>query len=223
MPTKGNDARLYKRLLLYVLPYWRVFMISIVSMLVLAVSDPAIPALIKPMLDGAFVDKDPAAMKWVPILFVLLFSVRGLASYANGAALHWVSNKVVMDLRQEMFARLLSLPSSYYDEYSSGGLLSKFTFDVIQIKEAATNAITTLVRDSLAIIGLLAWMLYIDWKMTMVTLVSAPFITFVVLVIRKRLRKMSRIMVRNWLSSTMARNRKLIVSMKSPRPTAGIQ
>jgi subfamily B ATP-binding cassette protein MsbA len=192
MSTKGNDVRLYKRLLLYVLPYWRTFMISIISMLVLAISDPAIPALIKPMLDGAFVDKDPAAMKWIPILFVLLFAVRGLASYANGLALYWVSNKLVMDLRQEMFARLLSLPSSYYDECSSGSLLSKFTFDVIQIKEAATNAITTLVRDSVAIVGLLAWMLYIDWKMTLVSLVSAPFITFVILVIRKRLRKMSR-------------------------------
>jgi subfamily B ATP-binding cassette protein MsbA len=138
------------------------------------------------------VDKDPATMKWVPILFVLLFAIRGLASYANGVALFWVSNKVVMDLRQEMFIRILSLPSSYYDEYSSGGLLSKFTFDVTQIKEAATNAITTLVRDSLAIIGLLGWMFYIDWKMTLVAMVSAPFITLVVLIIRKRLRNMSR-------------------------------
>ena len=192
MSTTGNDARLYKRLLQYVLPYWRTFLIAIVSMLILAISDPAIPALIKPMLDGAFVDKDPATMKWVPILFVLLFAIRGLASYANGVALFWVSNKVVMDLRQEMFIRILSLPSSYYDEYSSGGLLSKFTFDVTQIKEAATNAITTLVRDSLAIVGLLGWMFYIDWKMTLVAMVSAPFITLVVLIIRKRLRKMSR-------------------------------
>ncbi len=103
MSTTGNDARLYKRLLQYVLPYWRTFLIAIVSMLILAISDPAIPALIKPMLDGAFVEKDPAAMKWVPILFVLLFAIRGLASYAKGVALFWVSNKVVMDLRQEMF------------------------------------------------------------------------------------------------------------------------
>lgn len=192
MQTTARDIYLYKRLLLYVVPYWRIFLISIVSMLVLAISDPAIPALMQPMLDGAFVEKDPATMKWVPILFVALFAIRGFASYANGAALFWVSNKLVMDLRQEMFIRLLSLPSSYYDEYSSGSLLSKFTFDVVQIKEAATNAITTLVRDSLAIIGLLAWMFYIDWKLTLVAIVSVPFITIVFLVIRKRLRKMSK-------------------------------
>ena len=191
MPATGNDARLYKRLMVYVLPYWRTFMIAIVSMLVLAISDPAIPALIKPMLDGAFVEKDPATMKWVPILFVLLFAIRGFATYANGLALFWVSNKVIMDLRQEMFIRILTLPSSYYDEYSSGSLLSKFTYDVTQIKEAATNAITTLVRDSLAIIGLLGWMFYIDWKLTLVAMVCGPFITIVFLIVRKRLRKMS--------------------------------
>lgn len=192
MPMIGNDARLYKRLLLYVKPYWRTFLIAIVSMLVLAISDPAIPALIKPMLDGAFIEKDSATMKWIPILFVVLFAVRGFAAYANGVALFWVSNKVVMDLRQEMFVRILSLPSSYYDDHSSGSLLSKFTFDVTQIKEAATNAITTIVRDSLSIVGLLGWMFYIDWKLTLVAMVSAPFIAIVILIIRKRLRKMSR-------------------------------
>ena len=129
MPMTGNDARLYKRLLLYVKPYWRTFLIAIVSMLVLAISDPAIPALIKPMLDGAFIEKDPATMKWVPILFVVLFAVRGFAAYANGVALFWVSNKVVMDLRQEMFVRILSLPSSYYDDHSSGSL--SFRVDVL--------------------------------------------------------------------------------------------
>ncbi|MFB3091374.1 MAG: lipid A export permease/ATP-binding protein MsbA, partial [Gammaproteobacteria bacterium] len=118
--------------------------------------------------------------------------VRGFAAYANGVALFWVSNKVVMDLRQEMFVRILSLPSSYYDDHSSGSLLSKFTFDVTQIKEAATNAITTIVRDSLSIVGLLGWMFYIDWKLTLVAMVSAPFIAIVILIIRKRLRKMSR-------------------------------
>ena len=192
MPMTGNDARLYKRLLRYVIPYWRTFMIAIVSMLILALSAPALPALMQPMLDGAFVEKDPVTMKWIPVLFVLLFTIRGLAAYASGVALAWVSSKVIMDLRQEMFIKILSLSSSYYDNQSSGSLLSKFTYDVTQIKEAATNAITTIVRDSLSIVGLLGWMFYIDWKLTLVAMVSAPFIAIVILIIRKRLRKMSR-------------------------------
>lgn len=192
MPAIGKDVYLYKRLLLYVLPYWRIFLISILGMLVLAISDPMLPALLKPLLNGAFVEKDPQTMKWVPILLILLFAVKGIAAYVYGAALYWVSNQVVMDLRQQMFARMLSFPSKYYDDYSVGSLMSKFTYDVIQIKEAATNAITTLVRDSLGVIGLLGWMFYIDWKMSLIALLCAPFITVTIIVIRKRLRKMSR-------------------------------
>jgi len=192
MPTVSNDVVLYKRLMLYVLPYWRIFLLSIAGMLVLAITDPMLPALLEPMLNGAFVEKDPAAMTWVPILLVLLFAIKGVAAYIYGAALYWVSNRVVMDLRQQMFARMLSFPCKYYDEYSAGSLMSKFTYDVIQIKEASTNAVTSLVRDSLGVLGLLAWMFYIDWKMTLIVTLCAPFITAIMLVIRKRLRKMSR-------------------------------
>ena len=192
MPTVGNDVNLYKRLLSYVLPYWRIFLLSIAGMLVLAITDPMLPALLEPMINGAFVEKDPAVMTWVPVLLVLLFAVKGIAAYIYGAALYWVSNRVVMDLRQQMFARMLSFPCKYYDEYSAGSLMSKFTYDVIQIKEASTNAVTSLVRDSLGVLGLLAWMFYIDWKMTLIVTLCAPFITAIMLVIRKRLRKMSR-------------------------------
>jgi len=192
MPTVGNDVILYKRLLSYVLPYWRIFLLSIAGMLVLAITDPMLPALLEPMINGAFVEKDPAVMTWVPVLLVLLFAVKGIAAYIYGAALYWVSNRVVMDLRQQMFARMLSFPCKYYDEYSAGSLMSKFTYDVIQIKEASTNAVTSLVRDSLGVLGLLAWMFYIDWKMTLIVTLCAPFITAIMLVIRKRLRKMSR-------------------------------
>ncbi len=192
MPIADNDIRLYKRLLRHVIPYWRIFLISILGMLVLAISDPMLPALLKPLLNGAFVENDPAMMFWVPIFLVLLFAVKGIATYVQGVALFWVANKVIMDLRQEMFSRLLSFPSKYYDDYSAGSLISKFTYDVIQIKEAATNMLTTLVRDSLGAIGLLGWMFYIDWKMTLIVLLCAPFIAVVIVVIRKRLRKMSR-------------------------------
>jgi len=122
-----------------------------------------------------------------------------------------------MDLRQEMFIRILTLPSSYYDNQSSGSLLSKFTYDVTQIKEAATNAITTLVRDSLSIVGLLGWMFYIDWKMTLVAMVSAPFITSVILIIRKRLRKMSRKVQDTMAGSEIANTSILIIEIRKVR------
>lgn len=192
MSKQVKDISLYLRLLRYVRPYWKIFLISILSMIVLAATDPAVAALVKPMLDGAFIKNDPQTKIIVPILFVVLFIIRGLSLFASGTALRWVAGKVVMDLRLEMFHRLLLLPSRFYDQYVTGVLISKFTFDVTQIQQASTNSITVLVRDTLAIAGLLGWMFYINWQLTLITLVCAPFITFIVIVIRKRLRNMGR-------------------------------
>jgi subfamily B ATP-binding cassette protein MsbA len=192
MSKRTTDIDLYLRLLRYVRPYWRMFLISIISMVILAATDPAVAALIKPMLDGAFIENDPQTMILVPILFVVLFTVRGIATFASGAALHWVASKVIMDLRVDMFQRLITLPGTFYDHHATGTLISKFTFDVTQIQHAATNAITVAIRDTLAIIGLLAWMFYINWKLSLISLVCAPFIMLIVVVIRKRLRRMGR-------------------------------
>ena len=186
-----KDIILYRRLLGHVVPYWRRFLISLISMVILAATDPAIPALMQPMLDGAFIEKDPSIMTIVPILFIVLFAIRGLASYISGVSLHWVANKVIMDLRQAMFIRLVNYPTSFFDNHRSGSLMSRFTYDVTQIKEASTNAISTLVRDSLSVIGLLGWMFYIDWSLALICLAGAPIIGIIISIIRKRLRKMS--------------------------------
>ena len=186
-----KDIILYRRLLGHVVPYWRRFLISIISMVILAATDPAIPALMQPMLDGAFIEKDPSIMTIVPVLFVVLFAIRGLASYISGVSLHWVANKVIMDLRQAMFIRLVNYPTSFFDNHRSGSLMSRFTYDVTQIKEASTNAVSTLVRDSLSVIGLLGWMFYIDWSLALICLAGAPLIGIIISIIRKRLRKMS--------------------------------
>jgi len=187
-----EDIALYSRLLRYVVPYWRVFLLSVVSMVVLAATDPAIPALMQPMLDGAFIDNDPSSMTLIPVLFVVLFAIRGLAAYASGGALHWVANRVIMDLRREMYIRLLNYPSRFYDSHTTGKLISKFTFDVTQIREASTNTLSILVRDTLATFGLIAWMFYKDWQLALIAMTSAPLIVVIVLIIKRRLRKMSR-------------------------------
>ena len=114
MKTTGNDVRLYKRLLLYVLPYWRTFMISIISMLVLAISDPAIPALIKPLLDGAFVEKDPVTMKWVPIIFVLLFAIK---SWIKGLVINRMAKIIFPAGTTMVLGFVINDPSSIFSKY----------------------------------------------------------------------------------------------------------
>ncbi|MCZ6525456.1 MAG: lipid A export permease/ATP-binding protein MsbA [Gammaproteobacteria bacterium] len=189
--TQLSDVQLYLRLLRYVTPYWRVFTLSLLALIIHAATDPAVAAILKPMLDGAFIEQDPDMMVNIPFLLVALFSVRGLASYTGGVSLHWVANKVIMDLRREMFSHLLNFPSQYYDKQNTGAIMSKFTFDVTQIREATTNAVSVLVKDSLSIIGLLVWMLYINWSMTLIALISVPFVMAIMLYIRRRLRSMS--------------------------------
>ncbi len=161
-------------------------------MIILAVTDPAIPALMQPLLNGAFIEKDPNTIAIMPFLFIGLFLVRGVASYIGNTSLNWVANKVIMDLRLAMFERFIDYPTSFFDINRSGSFMSRFTYDVTQIKEASANAITTLVRDSFSVMGLLAWMFYIDWVLALICMVGAPLIGIFISIIRKRLRKMSR-------------------------------
>ncbi|MDX1433388.1 MAG: lipid A export permease/ATP-binding protein MsbA [Gammaproteobacteria bacterium] len=191
-PLHGMTGKeLYLRLLRHVSPYWKMFALAVLTMVILAATEPALPALLKPTLDGSFVDKDLDQVGLMSVLIVLLFIVRGLATFGTTMALTWVGGRVVMDLRNEMFDKLVSLPSSYYDKQSSGSLISKVTFDATQVTEAASNVLLVLVRDTLSIIGLLAWMFYLQWQLTLITFVTAPIVVLTVKYFTHRLRHMS--------------------------------
>ena len=183
---------LYLRLLRYVAPYWRMFALSIMAMVLVAATEPLLPALMKPLLDGSFVNKDPTTILYVPFALVGLFLVRGVFGFVSDYALSWVSNRVVFDLRAEMFGRLVNLPARYYDDASSGALISKLSYDVTGVTGAATSVLTVMVRDSLTVIGLLAWMFYLDWKLSLITLMIGPIIALVIRSFSNRLREVSR-------------------------------
>jgi len=187
-----TSTQLYLRLLRYVRPHWRVFAISILGMAVAAATEPLLPALLKPFLDGTFVQKDDTVMRWAPVFILVIFFVRGLAGFFGSYAIHWVSNKVVMDLRAEMFAKLLALPTRYYDDHATGALISKLTYDVTNVTAAATSVVTITIRDSIIILGLLGWLFYLDWKLTLLTLTVAPIVAWVISTINRRLRASSR-------------------------------
>ena len=187
-----TGTELYFRLLRYVKPYWGVFALSILGMLITAATEVALPVAVKPFLDGTFVKKDPFLITWVPVLMVLLYVVRGAGAYIGTYASTWVGNKVVMDLRDQMFRRMLALPLGYFHDNTTGNLISRFTFDAAQVTAAATNVVMVLVKDSVTILGLLAYLLYIDWKLTLISLIMVPPIAVVVRYFNVRLRNMSR-------------------------------
>jgi len=187
-----SSRELYFRLLGYVRPYWRMFALAIFGMVATAATEPVFPALMKPLLDNNFSGKNPDSLYLIPVFLIGLFLLRGVLTYISSYALAWVSNKVVMDMRNALFARLVQLPTRYYDNQSSGMLISKIASDVSGVTMAATSVLTVVVRDTLTIVGLLGWLMYLNWKLTLITFLIIPFITLAVSVFSKRLRSMSR-------------------------------
>lgn len=188
----SSSRELYFRLLRYVRPYWRVFAAALVCMGLTAAMEPALPALMKPLLDDSFGGRSGTSIYFFPLLIVGLFLFRGLVGFGADYAMSWVANKVVTDLRNAMFGRLVHLPTSYYADQSSGALISKIAYDVSGVTGAATSVITVMVRDTLSVIGLLGWLLFLNWKLTFITFAMIPVVAVVVRGFSKRLRDMSR-------------------------------
>jgi subfamily B ATP-binding cassette protein MsbA len=190
--SSTSSSQLYLRLLTYVRPYWVVFSLALLGMVISAATEAGLAAAVKPFLDGTFVNKDPLLMKWMPVGLIVIFLLRGLGSFLGTYGGAWVGTKVVADLREAMFAKLLTLSSRYYAENMSGKLLSKVSYDVTQVTEAATIVVTVLVKDSLTLVSLLAYLIYLNWQLTLITLVMIPPIAIVVRLFNVRLRHMSR-------------------------------
>jgi ATP-binding cassette, subfamily B, bacterial MsbA len=187
------EARVvYRRLLGYVRPYWRIFGLSIVGMLIFAITEPLFAAMMKPLIDGSFVDRNIEIVRLMPWLLVALFLVRGIAGFVNTYCLSWVGRRVVADLRQEMFEHLLRAPARFYDTHGSGHILAKLTYNVENVASAATSAVTTLVRDGFTVIGLMAYMLYLNAGLSLIFLVIGPVMAGAVKYATKRFRRHSR-------------------------------
>ena len=187
-----NSKALYRRLLGYVHPYRSMFALSILGTVLFAATEPAMPALMKPLLDETFIARDPEAMIRLPLLLIALFLVRGVAGFAGDTAMQWVATRVVMDLRTAMFDRLLILPVHYFDNHTSGNLIARHTFNVQRVMEAATSVVVTLVKDTLIVIGLLSWAFYINWRLSLIILAVTPPTAWVIRLVSRWLRNLNR-------------------------------
>jgi len=187
----SDGAILYRRLLGYIAPYKRVFAVSVLAMAVTALSEAAFAALFKPIMDSGFVEPDPAFIALMPFLIMGVIALRAVGGFVSDYTMSWVGRRVVFDLREQVFARLLQLPSSFYDRHSSAGLVSKLVYDVEQSASATTEALTLSVKDVLTALALLGWMLYLDWVLTLVFLVFAPVVGFGIGKAARRFRRSS--------------------------------
>ena len=193
MNKQSSSRELYFRLLQYVRPYWKAVLLSLLATAVLAATEPMFPALLKPLLDKGFVREggfeNPIL---IPFAIVGVFLIRGIFNYFSSYGFSWVSNRVIADIREEMFRRMVNLPSAYFQKFASNVPLTKIAYDVNGVASAATSVIVTVLKDGLAVIGLLIWLLWLNWKLTLICLALIPAIAWVMRTFSGRLRKASR-------------------------------
>lgn len=188
--TPGSET--YRRLLIYIKPYRKQFTIAVLGMVGYALTDTAFAALMKPMLDGSFVEQDRNAILLVPLLIIGIFLLRGVAGFASTYYIAWIGWRVIKQLRGEIFEKYLTLPTSFYDKASSGELISKITFNSQMVANAASSSLTVMVRDSLTAIGLFALMFYQSWQLSLSFLIIGPIIGFIVARVSRQFRVISR-------------------------------
>ncbi len=186
-----DSLTMYRRLLSYASPYRWQLVLAIVSMVVYAGSSTAFAALMKPMLDGSFVERNSSSITFVPVLIVVIFFFRGLAGFLSAYLMSAIGWQIVKTIRQQLFDKYLDLPTADFDHSSSGDMISRVTFNVRNIANVAAECVTILVRDSLSIIGLLCLMLYHSWKLSLGFLILGPLVAMIVVFVSGRFRKLS--------------------------------
>jgi subfamily B ATP-binding cassette protein MsbA len=192
-PISASSSDLYRRLLRYISPYRMAFALAVVGMIGAAATEPVFPAILKYLLDNGFKATEPHMVWLIPLGIVALFIVRGVFSFFTGFLMTWISTNIVTDLRRQMFAKILTLPTQNFYDQSSGKLISRLLYDTDHVNGATTTVLVTLTRESLTAVALLSYLLYLDWRLTLITLTIGPLIAFIVKGFGKRIRTASRI------------------------------
>ncbi|MBK9185208.1 MAG: lipid A export permease/ATP-binding protein MsbA [Moraxellaceae bacterium] len=180
----------YKRLLGYSKAYWGAFALGIVGFILNAQTEWAAAEQIK-FIINAIQDKDESAKNLFPLIIVAIFFFRGIGTFMGTYYLSLVARNVVYQLRKELFAKLLILPNQYYHLHSAGHLSAKLIYDVEQVTEAASDALKTMVREGFTVLGLLGYLFYTNWRLSISLLIIGPIAASLVRVASKRFRKLS--------------------------------
>ena len=182
---------IYRRLLRYARPYIGVFLIGVLGMLLFSATQSALAYLVKRFFNGAFVVRDPKILWEIPLGVVVLFALRGIGDYVGNYYPSWVGRQVVKGLRRDVFSHYLRLPTAYLDRQQSGHLLSKLTNNIELVAGAATTAAIALIGDSLTLIGLLAYLFYLNWRLALFCVAAAPVIGWLMQIANRSFRRYS--------------------------------
>ena len=190
--SSESGPRLLRRLLGYILNYKLCFVLAIIGMVGNGLTDTVFVSTIKPLLDDGINAHNSNVLFWMPWVVIGIVALRGLSQFLSDYNINYIGNTVVMTLQREVFAKLLRMPVSFYDRHKSGELIAKITYDAEQVKDTASDAIVTIVREATTVIGLLCLMIWTSWQLTIIFFVIGPVVGFIVSTISRRIRRYSR-------------------------------
>ncbi|MFC5078095.1 Lipid A export ATP-binding/permease protein MsbA [Vibrio thalassae] len=182
----------FKRLWTYIREYKAGLVVAVIALVINAAADTYMLSLLKPLLDEGFGDVESNFLKVLPLIILGMMFVRGTSGFVSTYCLSWVSGKVVMELRRKIFSHFMHMPVSFFDKESTGGLLSRITYDSEQVAGATSRSLVSIVREGASIIGLLVLMFWSSWQLSLVLFAVAPVVAWAISFVSKRFRKISR-------------------------------
>lgn len=182
----------FKRLLPMITPFKLGLFVAAIALIMNAITDTVMISLLKPLINDGFTEHGKHVLTTLPIIILGLVLLRGIASYISTYCLSWVSGNVVMTIRQRLFSHFMNMPVSYFDQQSTGALLSRITYDSEQVAASSSNALITVVREGAYIIALLGMMIYNSWQLSLILLLIAPIVSWAISFVSKRFRKISK-------------------------------
>ena len=188
----AQDRTALNRLIQYLKPHIKLIIGSILAMAVVAGAETSIPALMKPLLDRGFTGEMNNKLWLVPVFLVGLAIIRGLSQFLSNYLLARVINAVLLKLREQMFNTLLHASTTFFQKNSASNLINAVVFEVNNVLSIMGSMLISLVRDSLTVIGLLGYLIYLNWQLTLVVLFIFPIIAYIMGKINKRLRSLNR-------------------------------
>jgi subfamily B ATP-binding cassette protein MsbA len=189
--TKSNPSNfktIYLRLVSYSLKYKLILSLSIFSLLVLALTNTGFLALIKKITDEGLVEKSSESLILLPIFLLILMTIRASAGFVSSYSMRWVSRKIVEDLRYDTFKRIMVLPVHFFDRHAAGNIVSKLTYETEQLSTIVTKIALDAIRDILTVLGIVGYMLYLDWVLTMIFAIMAPVMAWYLKQVSPKLR-----------------------------------
>ena len=182
----------FRRLWPLISPYKTGLVVAAIALILNAASDTFMLSLLKPLLDDGFGKANSSILKWMPLAVIGLMVVRGITGFVSSYCISWVSGKVVMHIRRRLFSHMMGMPVSFFDQQSTGTLLSRITYDSEQVAASSSGALVTVVREGASIIGLFIMMFYYSWQLSLILIVIAPIVSVSIRLVSKRFRNISK-------------------------------